>query len=391
MAEHNAVYHIRTFGGFTIQSGRRRLGEEQNRMAQVWCCLEYLVAFRRERITQPQLAAILWPDKPYEELGSALKNIIYRVRMLLSETFPQETRPFILASHGCYSWNNAIECNVDSEDFILLLSRSSAAFMEQERQRSLLEAAEALHRGRYLPGMQQAWVLPIRTGYDRMYQSVVEQLCEGYLQQQDYEKAEALCRRALSHQPENSALKALLVSVLAGSGAHEEALQEYSRNFGSDPGDPSPEDLRLKAYRHIIKPMAWLPRDLQVIRLHMQRHLEADPRILDPVAFGNLHRGYARMAEATGQTVQVFLLSLYGQTGEAIFGEQLAVAAEELQKAFEEALLPVDVAARFSPYQYLLLVVRPTAAGCEKTVEAVEHAAKKLWQAQPVKLVVSLP
>src|SRR5437763_816490 len=102
----NKLIEISMFGGFAVKIDGKVLTDDTGRTKQLWILLEYLIANRRTDISQEKLIEILWDEEESENPVNALKNLIYRLRVMLSSFSDDDNYDFIIFKRNIYSWNN---------------------------------------------------------------------------------------------------------------------------------------------------------------------------------------------------------------------------------------------------------------------------------------------
>lgn len=369
MAQRNPEYTIQLFGGFSMRCGRRVLKEEQNRMHQVWNCLQYLITHRMEQITQAVLIEALWPNGDITEPTNALKNIIYRVRTVLSEAFPEEKRSFILSSRGCYSWNNSITYYVDAERFERLIRQAQLPEQNSASRELLLKEALSLYTGGLLPRTTgERWSTPLRTYYRHLFLNASILLTQQCMNEQKYEAALTIARKATEMEPYDESIHALLIQALAGTGDYKGAMEHYDRvselfyNTLGTRVSSTISDL----YNQIAKPVEKVATDIALIQQSLRGTVSRDgPFFCEYNLFKSIYGTYSYLIARTGQSMSLLLLTISDTQGQVPPARQLAVAMETLRSATANTLRRSDIVARFSPSQYILLLCGTTKENCD--------------------------
>lgn len=93
---------VKMLGGFTISQGDRVISESDGRTKKVWMLIEYLLAHRRNDISQEKLIEILWEDEECDAPFNALKNLVYRARKQLGELSPGGKTEYIRFARNTY-------------------------------------------------------------------------------------------------------------------------------------------------------------------------------------------------------------------------------------------------------------------------------------------------
>lgn len=77
-----------------------------------------------KNLTQADLIEAIWPDEESDNPANTLKNLVYRARNLLADTFGPEAQ-LIISQRGAYAWNGEYRCTVDTDEFEALCRAGS--------------------------------------------------------------------------------------------------------------------------------------------------------------------------------------------------------------------------------------------------------------------------
>ena len=106
---------VRLFGHFEMRNPEGFLNEEKIRSEMLTKLLVYFFCHRRGNVTVQELSEALWPDDTSDNPAGALKNLMYRLRTMIKKEWGGQE--FILTGRGSYSWNPAVELEIDIEEF----------------------------------------------------------------------------------------------------------------------------------------------------------------------------------------------------------------------------------------------------------------------------------
>ena len=187
---------IRTLGKFQIRNEEHIVNEEEIRSPKMINLLAYLILHRNQTLTFYDMADALWQEEETGNPAGALKNLMYRLRVLLKKNFGEED--FILTDHGSYRWNPRLEVAVDAERFEQLFELAKQKPISEGETIQKLKAALALYQGDFMTKVADMhWVMMLNTYYHSLYLNCVRYLCECYVRAEKYENLEQLCRQAL--------------------------------------------------------------------------------------------------------------------------------------------------------------------------------------------------
>ena len=135
-----------------------------------WNLLEYLIAFRHRDISPDELVRTLWHDDEIGNPSSALKNLVYRIRTIMTSQGIPFAKNMILFRRGTYSWNNALPTTVDTEEFERLIREADEKDGQAAEQLKLYLLALSYYKGDLLPKSSfEEWVVPLSTYYHSLY------------------------------------------------------------------------------------------------------------------------------------------------------------------------------------------------------------------------------
>ena len=217
---------IRTLGKFQIRNEEHIVNEEEIRSPKMINLLAYLILHRNQTLTFYDMADALWQEEETGNPAGALKNLMYRLRVLLKKNFGEED--FILTDHGSYRWNPRLEVAVDAERFEQTFELAKQKPISEGETIQKLKAALALYQGDFMTKVADMhWVMMLNTYYHSLYLNCVRYLCECYVRAEKYENLEQLCSQALQQESLDEELYCYLIKALAGKNKIGSALEVY--------------------------------------------------------------------------------------------------------------------------------------------------------------------
>lgn len=310
---------ITLLGGFTMNVDEEILTDEVNRSQKIWNVLSYLIVHRDRNVPQSEFIEQFWPDENSSNPVNALKTLLYRVRAMLEPLFGADIDP-ILSQRGSYSWNRAIECSVDADEFERLCQKAAEARLSDEKRMELYRRADALYRGDFLPKLSnELWTIPITARYHNLYLKSVKEFAALLEKHEAFEEMAAVCMRASLIDQLDEEIHILIVRALLRQGKDAAALAHYEsatdllyRNLGVRPS----QELRA-LYTEIMAVEKGLETDLEVIQGDL-REAAARPGafVCEYGFFKEAYRLEARRAARSGQSVHVGLITVSLPAGE---------------------------------------------------------------------------
>lgn len=352
---------IRMFGRFSIAYDGYEISPEHIRSRQLWTLLEYLIVNRRNEMPVEKLADVLWPEHEVDNIQGALKNLVYRLRNMLSAVGRTPEREYILFTRGNYSWNNDLPCEIDSEQFAQLhrLTMAHDATAQQIEKNGM--AAIELFKGDFLSAnVYEEWAIPMSTYYHNLFFDCVFKVCDVLFDQQRFEDVDRVCAHAIAIDPFEEQVHIIKMRVLVRLSKNQDALSHYdyvTALFYKELGVRPSEELT-DIYKELAKQMNSVENDILIVR----DKIEADTKDIngafycDYEIFKKIYTFQQRSVERNGQSVFVGLMSVGEQGKPMISDAKRERAMEALNTALYQSLRKGDIFSRFSATQYIVML-----------------------------------
>ncbi len=343
--------------------------------------LAYALLHRDQELTRDRIAFALWPDLPESDAHVKLRNHLY---YLLKTGLPKrEGIPWILSDKRYVRWNSAAGAEIDLDEFRRFASRPET-----------YERAIALYRGELVAGLDEEWVLPLRTDLQERCLSMLGTLLSGAEESGDFAKASQHAKRMLEIDPWREDAVRSLMSARQAAGDRADAVRiykEFSERLKAEMSlEPAPETVRL--YETLTAPLE--PRQRRRENLPTQitsfvgreREIEAlsstmlEHRLVTLLGPGGI--GKSRLAlEVTQKLVDrmsdgVWLVEL-ASTQEGLSVASRIGAALEIRERAGQTML--DALSEVLRSQTLLIVLD----NCEHLLEGVAAVADRLLRECP--------
>ncbi len=229
VAEHRARnVEIRTLGGFTVWRDGAAVphGAWQSRKARD--LIKILIARHGRPTSREQLAALLWPDEPHEQVSSRLSGLLSVARSVLDPDKRHDANAFLVADRHTIGLDLR-RVSVDVETFLATATEGLALrTSDPERAAELLEEAETAYTGDALEeDPYEEWAIPLREEARATYVSVARSLAHGALGARDADRAVRYLLRVLEQDAFDERAHHELIRALATDGRHGEARRRY--------------------------------------------------------------------------------------------------------------------------------------------------------------------
>lgn len=269
------MFEINLLGRFQMRKGSKVLDEESMRSSQLVKLLSFMILHRGNELSIQDMAEALWQEEESDNPAGALKNLIYRLRSILKETFGGEE--WILTGKGAYYVNPKLKMKVDVEELEAVYRKIKK---NREHGTSLLtdyERVIQLYRGEFLTGFSHmSWVMPLSSYYHSLFLDIIKDLIALHQKNKRYQEMEQVCTKALFYDTCDEQLHAYMIKALVYQQKTEMALTYYhkSRSLLEEQLGTKRLDKVKEAYQEIR-------------RIQNIREKERIPEILFTISLGN--------------------------------------------------------------------------------------------------------
>lgn len=385
--------YVSMLGGCSLTCDGKTVNDHSVRSKKIWMLLEYLVTFRNREISQNELFDLLYPDDKSENPGNALKTLMHRIRGMLDELDYIPSKDMIIQRRGTYSWNSAMDFEVDVDVFESLCDKGNLPEINDEKKLASLWNAIEMYNGDFLPkSALEPWVIPLNTYYHTMFIKAVHSAATLLFNAERYSDVIKICMKAISIDPYDEFSYYHLILALAKTKNFQAALSHYKEMndlFFSEFGvTPSKELTSL--YKEIVKTSKSVETDLNLIKEALrEEHIPSGAFFCEYEVFKDIYRLNVRSAERTGQTLYVCLINAES-TGEALPPKTLTPIMDKLFECIRLSLRRGDVYARYSVSQYILMLPATTYENGEMVINRIIRRFHKEKPRSPATLSYSL-
>lgn len=320
--------------------------------------LVYMLTHRNKEIPSSELAEALWSDDESDNPLGALKNLMYRLRKLLKDTFKEEN--IIITGRGSYTFNPAIKVAMDVELFEKHLKASKTSTSKTD---DLIEALN-LYQGSFLPKqIKYHWILQQSVYYQSLYNSNVKVLIELLKKNKYYDEMESWCIKALKYDSLDEGLHSYFIFALIKQGKDNIAKEHYvaikQRLYDELGVEPSASLQEL--YQTILRKDNDRQLDLVVIQQDLKE--QGIPNVAfycDYNVFKEIYRLEARQLNRLGIAIHCCLITcdvtLSIPETSKMYETITKKMMETLKLILEKSLRAGDVISRYSKSQMVTLL-----------------------------------
>ncbi|MBS6195087.1 MAG: transcriptional regulator [Clostridiales bacterium] len=322
----------------------------------------------------------LWEDLfGREELANVANNLrvtVFRLRKMLTDAGLPE-HDYIQIDNGIYKWDSPMEVYIDTADFT---NKVKAAETEEDtaKKMQLLQEACELYRGEFLPALSgEDWVIINSVQYKKLYTNALLQVCEWLKSQREYETILALTKKAVEIYPFDE-WQVLQIDALVALNRYKEAYQYYeetSKMFFEELGI-SPSEKMIEQFKNMSRKMG---RDYQdageIMNGLKETEYEQGAFYCTLPSFRDGYRLVRRILERNGQSAYLMVCSLTDGQGRPLEGkEKLQVLSENLHPAIKRCLRRGDSFTKYSPSQFLILLIGTNRENCDMIFHRIRDA-----------------
>ncbi|NLW03460.1 MAG: hypothetical protein GX027_09425 [Clostridiaceae bacterium] len=378
-------------GRFNASLGQVPLFKNAKRSRQVINLFVLLLLHRFENISQERLIEALWPDDECEDPVNALKNLVYRLRKIISDHGTLDGNDCVVSKHGAYAWNCDIPCVIDVEEMEKLWQKAKDEHLSVPERIDLYKEAISLYKGRFMEDFYfEGWVAPVASYYQNIYMNLLHEVIKLLNEEKRYEEITTLCEATITMEPYEETLHENLLKSLINSGKKSRALDHYnyiSKKFYKDLEVKLSDSIRC-LYKELINDLKSSETDITTIKEEMNDPESNGAFLCDYEIFKNVYRLESRSAERAGQSVFLCLLTMRSAI-DINRNEVMVIAMDKLEKVIVSSLRKGDVVSRFSPTQFILLLPLSYENG-EKVISRILDRFRKEHKNPLIKIDVNL-
>ena len=356
---------IELLGGFTISYNGKVYLKDTGSSKKVINLIQYLIVHRNDKITYDHMIQALKIDYDSKNPASVLKNLIYRARMLLKSTGLPDLNYIIQASGG-YAWNNEIPCMVDTQLFEEYYKNAhfDTELSTKEKMEYYAKAIQ-LYGGKFLPrNTAELWVVPVSA----YYEGLVKECLESYFRLMGEEKNDPhiiqLCKKVIEIDPFDERAYAIMIECYCRLEKYNEALIAYEKitDLLYDELGVKPSEELMQLYEEALGQVNYVEKNLMKIDDSL-REITEEIQGAYYCTFGlfkAISRFTLRMMDRTGQSLCIVLFTVSDQNGDMPDKKKRSNVMENLRVSIMNSLRCGDVFARYSPSQYIVMLVGAT-------------------------------
>lgn len=361
MADIKNYMDVKLFSDFEVRMEDIIVTADMFRSDKLIKLFTYMVCNRKNHIRIQDLCEILWNEGESDNPTGALKNLFYRLRVMLDQQFHR--KDFIITLRGAYTWNPEIEVSIDVERFTQGV-KSATLETEIPKKIEKLEDAFQQYTGAFMPGFAtEIWIIQQATYYHSVFISAVKDLAALYLNDKSYEKVEVLCNKALLQEALDEDIHCFLLKALIADGKKTIALDHYkhTKDLLQMELGTTPSKTMQSLYQELLKGMKNEELDLGVVQKELADTDESNGAYFcEYSVFKEMYTLQSRQAKRLGFAVHCGMITIEPKKafplGSDAYRKFVEYTMGVLKNVVLETLRSGDIAARFSATQFILLL-----------------------------------
>ena len=334
MNEKTAILNVRMLGDFSITYDGRQVSFGKNTTTKAMKLLQILIYYGEQGIAREKLLNALYVREELADAANNLRVTAHRLKkMIIDAGLPEYD--YIVIKKGVYRWNAPVPTIVDARKFQELYEEAQNC-ADTKQKEELLKQVCNMYRGEFLPEISgDEWVLLESVQYKKLYSNALKELCDGLIEKCDYEEALLFCEPACRLYPFDE-WQSIKIECFLGMKRYKEAMKEYD-----DTAKLFFEELGISPSERLMEQFDQIP------------------------SFRDSYRLVTRMLERSGQSAYLMLCSLTDGKGHPLEKpEKLELLSEELQNTIHHCLRKGDSFTKYSPSQYLVLLIGTNKENC---------------------------
>lgn len=367
MSDENSIkkLYVHMLGGYSMMYEEEPVSLNCGVISKTMQLLLMLLHAGEKGIPRARLLEILYGREEISNPSNSLRATVFRLKkLLISAGLPEDE--YISTSGGVYRWSGKLEVTIDAHEFANVAKL--ALETKGEEQLPLLKKACDLYRGEFLPMLAgEEWVTVESVHYQELYFSCLREACAQMKERREYEDMLELCTLATSIYPFEE-WQILQIDCLMAMNRYKEALKAYEKAtvlFFEELG-LSPSEKMLARFRAMSGQIHYATGALTDIKnsLKEKEWLPGAYYCTYP-SFIDCYRLVARMIERTGQSVFLLLCTLADTAGNPLENnDSLVKYTDKLHNAIGRSLRRGDLYTRYSPNQFLVLLMGISQEAC---------------------------
>lgn len=366
---------VQMLGGFSVTYEGKPVSLERSSITKATQLLQYLIYYRGKKIPRDALINILYNEYDISNPANNLKVNLFRLRKLLASSH-LPNYDYISFKSGMYSFSSPMPIEIDAEQFDAYATQAQETDIPDEEKIILLQRAIEIYKGKFLPMIiNEPWAVIENVRYRDMYAKCITDVSALLKKSGDSRLRLDICNRAVHIYPFDEEMHLLRIECLLDMKRYNDALAAYdeiTKLFFEELGI-SPSQKMLSLYQHMTGNIKLETSSIERIKETIK---EAEgvhgAYYCNYLGFVDSYRFISRVIERNGQSIFLSLFTLTNVQGEPLeAGEKLRESADALHDVISGSLRRGDLYTRYSPNQFLVLLIGINYENCSVVSERI--------------------
>lgn len=366
MSEHLPVLKVRVFGGFSITYGEKPISFGRSTTTKAMKLLQILIYHGDNGILREKLLDELYGREELADSANNLRVTAHRLKKIITDA-GLPSADYIDIKKGVYRWNAPMKTEVDAHIFADLYKDVENCDTDDDKI-ALLKQICQMYTGEFLPELSgEEWVLIESVQYKKIYSDALKELCNLLLAKSEFEEALRFTEPACQMYPFDE-WQSVRIDCYMGLNRYKDALAEYettAQMFFEELGI-NPSERMMNQFEQMSSKMNHRPQAIFEIKQHLkEENLKGGAYYCNLPSFRDSYRLVSRIIERNGQSVYLMLCSITDGKGQPMENlNKLEILSNELQNSIQHCLRRGDSFTKYSPSQFLILLVGTNKENC---------------------------
>lgn len=352
---------VKMFGKFQVENEKGILNKENMRSEMLTRLLAYMISRREKDMTAQELIDVLWPDDQSDNPAGALKNLMYRLRKLMSRTWGDGGK-YIVTGRGAYQLNPEFVFHIDIEEFeecCRQVFNSEGPAVQQENGKRAVE----LYQGMFLSELSsEYWVVSIATYYHSIYLTMVKKLAALLEKEKKFTDVEEICGKAIQIEPLDEEIHCFLLRAMIADNKQQLAASHYKETVKLlyDSLGVRPSGEMESIYEELQKIQHDHESNIDIIQEDLREEKASGAFFCEYGVFRKIYALESRSSRRLGISVHLALVSLYLdfqiQKDDQDYTDLIGVGMSVLEETLMKKLRSSDIVCRYSVNQFLVML-----------------------------------
>lgn len=374
MNDNLLTLHVNLFGKEKIIYGDTSILNGKNMITKAMKLLLILVYYGKQGISRARLIEYLYGNEDMTDIANNLRVTIHRLKKVLEKAGLPES-DYVEQREGRYYWSCPIKIETDVEKFKQLFQQAQTEADEMKKAMLLKEVCQ-LYKGEFLERLSSdEWVMMEAMSCKQLYTEALRQLCSELMEKREYKQVLQFVEAACQLYPFDE-WQSVQIDCYIAMNQYKEALKIYektARMLVEELGiDPSPK--MMEQFKNMSEHISYKTQALDEIKEDFKQDVLQKGALFCTVpGFRDVCRSARRGMERTGQSVFLMLCTLVDSKGNPLrSSEKMEEMATELQVVLRNTLRKSDAFTKYSPTQFLIMLVGTNEENCQIVMDRIE-------------------